>query len=151
MRNNQQGFSLLELIITIAIISLLVSLTFPTYQRYTDKARFLEVVLSVFKTKKAVELCSQIDAADASSFKQKCIGGGGGGVHDLPTPSSAVSSINVTANTAEATITVTALSNGVFNNVANPTYILLGQRKVNGQVHWREDLANASCHAAGVC
>ena len=54
---NQQGFTLIELMIVIAIIGILAAVALPAYQNYVSKAKFSEV-LSVGETyKTAVSLC----------------------------------------------------------------------------------------------
>jgi prepilin-type N-terminal cleavage/methylation domain-containing protein len=48
----QNGFTLIELMIVTAIIGLLVSVALPAYERYSSRARFSELMLtaSVYKT-----------------------------------------------------------------------------------------------------
>ena len=57
-----EGFSLIELMIVIAIISILAMIAIPSYQHYTQRARFAEVInaAQVFKT--AVSLALQQEA-----------------------------------------------------------------------------------------
>jgi len=44
MKNNQQGFTLIELMIVIAIIAILAAIALPAYSDYTKKAKVSEVI-----------------------------------------------------------------------------------------------------------
>ena len=66
----QAGFTLIELMIVVAIIGILAAIAVPQYQQYTKKARFTEVTQSTQTRKQEVELCIQ-KTADVT----KCDGG----------------------------------------------------------------------------
>lgn len=59
MQQKQKGFTLIELMIVVAIIGILAAVAIPAYQNYTIKARFTEVVNATAPVKTAVELCVQ--------------------------------------------------------------------------------------------
>ena len=61
----QKGFTLIELMIVIAIIGILAAVAVPQYSQYTKRAKFSEVKLAVSPIKSAVELCFQRNAGNA--------------------------------------------------------------------------------------
>ena len=62
-KNAQKGFTLIELMIVVAIIGILAAVALPAYQTYTEKAKFSVVVLAVGSVKSAMEVCIQVEGA----------------------------------------------------------------------------------------
>lgn len=56
----QTGFTLMELMVVIAIVGILVAIAIPSYQSYTKRAHFTEVVQAAGPYKLGVEECFQV-------------------------------------------------------------------------------------------
>ena len=59
MKKVQNGFTLIELMIVIAIVGILAAVALPAYQNYTRTAKFAEVIAGAAPIKTAIEVCYQ--------------------------------------------------------------------------------------------
>ncbi|MGO1616894.1 MAG: pilin [Oceanisphaera sp.] len=130
------GFTLIELMIVVAIVAILAAVALPSYQTYTKRAKFTEVIAATGPAKTAIEICQQTGGSDCTTA----------GNNVLPTAfDGLVSNIIVTANDNTAgpwTITATGT-----NLVDSETFILIGTL-ANNRITWQ---TSGSCVAAGLC
>ena len=121
-RSMQKGFTLIELMIVVAIIGILAAVALPAYQDYTVRAKVSEVILAASSAKVAVS-----EAAQA--------GGSMGAVSSVASQSSKyVASVGYVATDATFGI-ITALAQG-DGSITGKGVEFLGERKDNGQVQW---------------
>ena len=148
MKKIQQGFTLIELMIVIAIIGILASVALPAYSNYTNKAAFSEIVLATSNVKSQVELCAQRADTTDVNFAANCVALGKRGVNDVGASGRVIS---VIASAGGGGILITGLGDGNFTP-ASPTYILDGKRDINnGQVIWSDTATPGSCVADNLC
>ncbi len=114
MQRAQAGFTLIELMIVIAIIGILAAIAIPQYQDYVTRAKWQENIVSMEPIKLAIAECAQNNSGDLTL----CDTAAKIGV-TLPTPKYG-SALTMTPTTAAINVTGTATV-GSFTLVMTPT------------------------------
>lgn len=129
MKAIQKGFTLIELMIVIAIVGILAAVALPAYQDYTARAQMSEALTLAEGQKAAVveyysdngtfpNTNASAGIAVASTIKGKY-----------------VKSVEVKGDATSATITSTMNSTGVNNDIKGKTLVLVGKQN-SGSFSW---------------
>ena len=123
-RNVQKGFTLIELMIVVAIIGILAAVALPAYQDYTTRAKVSEVIIMASPAKLAVAETTSTLGALASVTSTNT-------GYSFPGATKYVSNVAITGTTGVVTVTST-VPNAVGSIILMPEEVALG----TGQLKW---------------
>jgi type IV pilus assembly protein PilA len=125
MNSMQKGFTLIELMIVVAIIGILAAVALPAYQDYTVRARVAEGLAVASSAKTAVAE----NAANGNAFASGW---------SAPTATSNISSVGISAAGVIGILTTTRAGGGSFQLTpqSNGAALTLGTPPPGGNVTW---------------
>jgi type IV pilus assembly protein PilA len=125
MKQIQKGFTLIELMIVVAIIGILAAVALPAYQDYTIRAKVTELILAASGGKTAVaeafQTLGHMPASASSGITNQA--------------SKFVASVGYTTGATD-TATITATATSVEPKINASTIVLTGSADGNGVVSW---------------
>lgn len=136
VQSAQRGFTLIELMIVVAIIGILAAVAIPAYQNYVTKAKFQDIVSAAAPVEAAISMCLNENAGDVTA----CDTAAKVGLASITDSKEAATALAITAGTAVVTATANAAAGG---------YTYINTPALNGsQIVWTQ---SGTCLAAKVC
>lgn len=138
MNKGQQGFTLIELMIVVAIIGILAAVALPAYQDYTARAKVSEIIAQMSGAKAQVTEYYATTGKPSTDVDNKALG------MDETISSQYMKSLEVTGTATDFIITATAQA--LNNSCDNKTIVMTGTVNTTaGTIDWTES-SDADCH-----
>jgi len=143
MKQEQKGFTLIELMVVIAIIGILGAVALPAYQIYTKKAKFAEVISAAAPYKTAIAMAIQKNSPSCRNGSSLALTDLDAGTCGIPVGTNSATGVVGSISVADGIITVTPTA-----EISTTATYTLEAKGVVPPVQWEE---GGACLTEGYC
>lgn len=143
IKGKQKGLTLLELMIVIAIIGILAAIAIPSYQNYSNRAKFAEIIQATAPFKLAITTC-----VHEHDNLVACGTPGQNGIPDNFKSENQTKGYVATVEVGKSAQIIATSQRIRINKIDHFTYILTPIDQTDGQLRWD---VSGTCIQAGLC